>query len=280
MKVKLGEYNTLEVVKTVDFGIFLDGGNEGEILLPAAYVPEGVKVGDQLEVFLYLDSEERLIATTQKPLAKVGDFACLEVAWVNQFGAFLKWGLMKDLFVPFREQKQRMTVGNRYVVYVMVDEESYRIMATAKVEKHLSKDKAPYAGGEEVDILVWEKTDLGYKVIVDNKYAGLVYSSEIFTDIETGMKMKAYIKQVREDGKIDVALQKSGFTHAVEVSDVILGRLKDAGGRLPFNDKTSAEDIYSAFGVSKKVFKKAIGTLYKSRQIVITDDGIMLTKDA
>lgn len=280
MKVKLGEYNTLEVVKTVDFGIFLDGGNEGEILLPAAYVPEGVKVGDQLEVFLYLDSEERLIATTQKPLAKVGDFACLEVAWVNQFGAFLKWGLMKDLFVPFREQKQRMTVGNRYVVYVMVDEESYRIMATAKVEKHLSKDKAPYAGGEEVDILVWEKTDLGYKVIVDNKYAGLVYSSEIFTDIETGMKMKAYIKQVREDGKIDVALQKSGFTHAVEVSDVILGKLKDAGGRLPFNDKTSAEDIYSAFGVSKKVFKKAIGTLYKSRQIVITDDGIMLTKDA
>lgn len=280
MKVKLGEYNTLEVVKTVDFGIFLDGGNEGEILLPAAYVPEGVKVGDQLEVFLYLDSEERLIATTQKPLAKVGDFACLEVAWVNQFGAFLKWGLMKDLFVPFREQKQRMTVGNRYVVYVMVDEESYRIMATAKVEKHLSKDKAPYAGGEEVDILVWEKTDLGYKVIVDNKYAGLVYSSEIFTDIETGMKMKAYIKQVREDGKIDVALQKSGFTHAVEVSDVILGKLKDAGGRLPFNDKTSAEDIYSAFGVSKKVFKKAIGTLYKSRQIVITDEGIMLTKDA
>lgn len=280
MKVKLGEYNTLEVVKTVDFGIFLDGGNEGEILLPAAYVPEGVKVGDQLEVFLYLDSEERLIATTQKPLAKVGDFACLEVAWVNQFGAFLKWGLMKDLFVPFREQKQRMTVGNRYVVYVMVDEESYRIMATAKVEKHLSKDKAPYAGGEEVDILVWEKTDLGYKVIVDNKYAGLVYSSEIFTDIETGMKMKAYIKQVREDGKIDVALQKSGFTHAVEVSDVILGKLKDAGGRLPFNDKTSAEDIYSTFGVSKKVFKKAIGTLYKSRQIVITDDGIMLTKDA
>lgn len=280
MKVKLGEYNTLEVVKTVDFGIFLDGGNEGEILLPAAYVPEGVTVGDQLEVFLYLDSEERLIATTQKPLAKVGDFACLEVAWVNQFGAFLKWGLMKDLFVPFREQKQRMTVGNRYVVYVMVDEESYRIMATAKVEKHLSKDKAPYAGGDEVDILVWEKTDLGYKVIVDNKYAGLVYSSEIFTDIETGMKMKAYIKQVREDGKIDVALQKSGFTHAVEVSDVILGKLKDAGGRLPFNDKTSAEDIYSAFGVSKKVFKKAIGTLYKSRQIVITDDGIMLTKDA
>lgn len=280
MKVKLGEYNTLEVVKTVDFGIFLDGGNEGEILLPAAYVPEGVKVGDQLEVFLYLDSEERLIATTQKPLAKVGDFACLEVAWVNQFGAFLKWGLMKDLFVPFREQKQRMTVGNRYVVYVMVDEESYRIMATAKVEKHLSKDKAPYASGDEVDILVWEKTDLGYKVIVDNKYAGLVYSSEIFTDIETGMKMKAYIKQVREDGKIDVALQKSGFTHAVEVSDVILGKLKDAGGRLPFNDKTSAEDIYSAFGVSKKVFKKAIGTLYKSRQIVITDEGIMLTKDA
>lgn len=280
MEIRLGEYNTLEVVKAVDFGVFLDGGNEGEILLPAAYVPDGVKPGDKLEVFLYLDSEERLIATTQKPFAIVGDFACLEVAWVNQFGAFMKWGLMKDLFVPFREQKQRMEVGKRYVVYVMVDKESYRIMATAKVDRYLSKDRAPYNGGDEVDIMVWEKTDLGYKVIVDNKYAGLVYSSEIFTDIEPGMKMKAYIKQVREDGKIDLALQKSGFTHAVEVSDVIMHRLEEAGGKLPFNDKTSAEDIYATFGVSKKVFKKAIGTLYKSRRIVITDDGIMLTKDA
>ena len=254
MDLKLGDYNTLEVVKQVDFGVFLDGGIEGEVLLPAKSVPEGCKVGDKLEVFLYLDSEERLIATTERPYAKVGDFAYLEVAWTNRFGAFLKWGLLKDLFVPFKEQKTPMEIGKSYMVYVMVDRQSYRVMATAKVEHHLSKEPVPYATGDEVSVLVWAKTDLGYKVIIDNKYGGLVYDSDIFSRIQPGMRMQAYIKQVREDGKVDVTLQPSGIGYAEDFSDTLLRKIAEAGGRMPFGDKSPAEDIYREFGVSKKVF--------------------------
>lgn len=274
MDLKLGDYNTLEVVKQVDFGVFLDGGIEGEVLLPAKSVPEGCKMGDKLEVFLYLDSEERLIATTERPYAKVGDFAYLEVAWTNRFGAFLKWGLLKDLFVPFREQKTPMEIGKSYMVYVMVDRQSYRVMATAKVEHHLSKEPVPYAAGDEVSVLVWAKTDLGYKVIIDNKYAGLVYDSDIFSRIQPGMRMQAYIKQVREDGKVDVALQPSGIGYAEDFSDTLLRKIVEAGGRMPFGDKSPAEDVYREFGVSKKVFKKAAGMLYKSRKIRIDDFSI------
>lgn len=231
-------------------------------------------MGDKLEVFLYLDSEERLIATTERPYAKVGDFAYLEVAWTNRFGAFLKWGLLKDLFVPFREQKTPMEIGKSYMVYVMVDRQSYRVMATAKVEHHLSKEPVPYAAGDEVSVLVWAKTDLGYKVIIDNKYAGLVYDSDIFSRIQPGMRMQAYIKQVREDGKVDVALQPSGIGYAEDFSDTLLRKIVEAGGRMPFGDKSPAEDVYREFGVSKKVFKKAAGMLYKSRKIRIDDFSI------
>ena len=175
MNVILGKYNQLEVVKEVDFGVYLNGGDDGEILLPSRYVPEGCRPGDMLNVFIYLDNEERLIATTLQPKVLVDEFACLEVAWVNEYGAFLDWGLMKDLFVPFREQKMKMQKGHRYVVHAHVDEDSYRIMASAKVEKYLSKDMPPYQPGEEVEVMTWQKTDLGYKVIVDNKYSGLVY---------------------------------------------------------------------------------------------------------
>ena len=178
MSIELGKFNQLEVVKEVDFGLYLDGGDEGEILLPTRYVPEDCKVGDMLNVFLYLDIDERLIATTLTPLVQVGQFACLEVSWVNQFGAFLNWGLMKDLFVPFSEQKMKMQVGRSYVVHAHVDEESYRIVASAKVERYLSKDMPDYAPGAEVDILIWQKTDLGFKAIIDNKYSGLLYENE------------------------------------------------------------------------------------------------------
>ena len=181
--IKLGEYNLLEVVKEVDFGVYLDGSEDGEILLPTRYVPQGCKPGDVLNVFIYLDMDERLIATTLQPYVKVGEFACLEVAWVNQYGAFLDWGLMKDLFVPFREQKMKMLKGNSYVVHVHLDEDSYRIVASAKVEKYLSKDMPEYSAGDEVEILVWQKTDLGYKVIVDNKFGGMIFKNEIFTDV-------------------------------------------------------------------------------------------------
>lgn len=210
MSIELGKFNQLEVVKQVDFGMYLDGGEEGEILLPTRYVPEDCKLGDWLNVFLYLDNEERLIATTLTPLVQVGEFACLEVSWVNQFGAFLNWGLMKDLFVPFSEQKMKMQVGNKYVIHAHIDDESFRIVASAKVDRYLSKEKASYQPGEEVNILIWQKTDLGFKAIIENMYSGLLYDSEIFQTLHTGDVLKAYVKQVREDGKIDLILQKPG----------------------------------------------------------------------
>ncbi len=274
MEIGLGKYNTLRVVKEVGFGIYLDGGEEGEILLPARYVPQGCKPGDELKVFVYLDNEERLVATTLEPLAQVGQFACLEVAWVNQYGAFLNWGLMKDLFVPFREQKARMEVGRSYVVYVYVDEESYRIVASAKVDRYLSKEKPSYSSGQEVDVLVWQKTDLGFKVIVDNCYSGLLYESEIFRPLHVGMKLKAYVKQVREDGKLDLMLQKPGQAKVEDFAAVLLEHIRMHGGRISLNDKSPADEIYALFGVSKKTFKKAVGDLYKRRLVVLSDDGI------
>ncbi|SHF89682.1 hypothetical protein SAMN05444349_1445 [Bacteroides faecichinchillae] len=276
MSIELGKFNQLEVVKQVDFGMYLDGGEEGEILLPSRYVPEDCKVGDILNVFLYLDIEERLIATTLTPLVQVGQFACLEVAWVNQFGAFLNWGLMKDLFVPFREQKMKMQVGKKYVVYAYIDEESYRIVASAKVERYLSKDKAEYLSGDKVDILIWQKTDLGFKAIIDNKYSGLLYDNEIFSTLETGMKMKAFVKQVREDGKIDLMLQKTGFDRVGDFSKVLLEYIEEQGGRISLNDKSPADEIYAVFGVSKKTFKKGVGDLYKKHLIILKEDGLVL----
>lgn len=275
--IKLGEYNLLEVLKEVDFGVYLDGSEDGEILLPTRYVPQGCKPGDVLNVFIYLDMDERLIATTLQPYVKVGEFACLEVAWVNQYGAFLDWGLMKDLFVPFREQKMKMLKGNSYVVHVHLDEDSYRIVASAKVEKYLSKDMPEYNAGDEVEVLVWQKTDLGFKVIVDNKFGGMIFKNEIFTDVRTGMKMTAYIKQVRPDGKIDLELQKGGVKKVEDFADTLLEYIRSNGGSTPLNDKTEADVIYSTFGVSKKTFKKAVGDLYKKRLIVLEgEQGIRL----
>lgn len=278
MSIELGKFNQLEVVKQVDLGMYLDGGEEGEILLPTRYVPEDCKVGDWLNVFLYLDNEERLIATTLTPLVQVGEFACLEVSWVNQFGAFLNWGLMKDLFVPFSEQKMKMQVGNKYVIHAYIDDESFRIVASAKVDRYLSKEKAPYQPGEEVNILIWQKTDLGFKAIIENMYSGLLYDSEIFQTLHTGDTLKAYIKQVREDGKIDLILQKPGFEKVDDFSKTLYHYIADHGGRIGLNDKSPAEEIYDVFGVSKKTFKKAVGDLYKKRLILLHEDGIELVR--
>ncbi len=284
MRIKLGDYNVLTVTKAVDFGLYLDGGDEGEILLPARYVPTGVKVGDELRVFVYLDQDERPVATTQQPLAKVGDFAWLEVAWVNEYGAFLHWGLMKDLFCPFREQKMRMQKGQSYLVYVTVDEESYRLMATAKVDRYLFPTNADikqppsrvYKHGDEVDIIVWQKTDLGFKVIVDNRYQGQLYEGQIFQSIHSGDCLKAYIDHVRQDNKIDLTLQPTGQRQTEEFADVLLHYLQENGGRCDLGDKSPAELIQDRFKVSKKVYKKAVGTLFRNRLITVTDDGIRL----
>ena len=274
--LKLGDYNHRKVVKEVDFGMYLDGGEEGEVLLPARYVPEGCKVGDELEVFLYLDIDEKLVATTLQPKAKVGDFAYLEVAWVNEFGAFLDWGLMKDLFCPFREQKMKMQKGKGYIVHVHLDKESYRIMASAKIERYLSQEIPPYKPGDKVELLVWQKTDLGFKVIIDNQYQGLVYQGQIFKDIHTGDRTVGYIAQVRDDGKVDVMLQPTGRRMTKDFGDTLLQYLKAHDGYCPLTDKSRAEDIYDLFQVSKKNYKKAVGDLYKRRLIVLHEDGIRL----
>jgi predicted RNA-binding protein (virulence factor B family) len=276
MSILLGKYNQLEVVKFVDFGLYLNGGDDGEILLPKRYIPEGTKEGDLLNVFLYLDNEERLVATTQTPLIQVGEFGYLEVSWVNQYGAFLNWGLMKDLFVPFREQKMRMVQGKSYIVYCYQDEESFRLMASAKVDKFLSKDRPPYEAGEQVNILIWQKTELGFKAIVENKYAALLYDSEIFQPLHTGMQLKAFVKQVREDGKIDLILQKAGPRKVDDFAETLLKYIREHNGFTSFNDKSDAEVIYQTFGVSKKTFKKAVGELYKMRLIILQPDGIRL----
>ena len=278
--IKLGDYNLLKIVKSVDFGLYLDGDEAGEILLPQRYVTPQMRVGDEIQVFIYLDQDERPVATTETPLARVGDFACLEVAWTNEYGAFLRWGLMKDLFCPFREQKMRMERDKKYIVYVKIDEDSYRLMATAKVDKYIALPPLHGEGslkhGTAVDVLIWQKTDLGFKCIVDNRYQGQLYDDQVFQQIHTGDRLTAYIDHVREDGKIDLTLQPTGRRHTLDFAEVLLRYLYEHDGRCELGDKSPAEAIYARFQVSKKAYKKAIGDLYKRRLIQITDDGIAL----
>ena len=271
MKLLLGNYNTLRIARRSDIGLYLDGDQAGEILLPNRYVTQDMQIGDEIRVFLYLDQEERLVATTEQPLAKVGDFACLECVWVNQYGAFLDWGLMKNLFCPFREQRQRMETGRRYIVHVHIDQDSYRIMASAKVSKFLSTDHPPYQPGDEANILVWQPTDMGYKVIVDNRYYGLIFRNQVFQPIHTGDRLKAYISNVREDGKLDIALQHTGRQHTQDFAEELLAYLHDHNGICSLGDKSDADDIRDTFHVSKKTFKRAVGDLYK-RHLVMAGD--------
>lgn len=277
-RIQLGKRNELEVVKEVDFGMYLDGGEIGEILLPKRYVPEGTKIGDVLDVFLYLDNEERLIATTEHPLTEVGEFSYLEVNWVNDSGAFLNWGLMKDLFCPFREQKMRMQQGRSYIVYTYIDALTYRIVASAKVDKFLSKEMPPYKVGEQVDILIQQKTDLGFKAIVEGKYSGLIYQNQLFQNIHTGDRLKAFVSNVREDGKIDLALQEHGRKHVRSFSDQLFEYIQEHDGFCPYHDKSPAEEIYEVFQVSKKTFKQAVGDLYKKNKITLSPEGLKEVK--
>lgn len=276
--IRLGDYARLAVTKTAPFGVYLDGGDAGEILLPSRYVPENTAVGDELDVFIYLDQEERIIATTERPKAKTGDFAYLEVSWVNEYGAFLNWGLMKDLFCPFGEQKKKMEQGQSYIVYIYVDKQTFRIAATAKIDRFLSKDVAALSEGQEVDLLVWQKTELGFKVIIDNKFGGLVYADQIFAPIRTGDRLKGYIQKVRGDGKVDVSLQQTGKKGTRDFAGELLDYLRAHDGRCAFSDSSLPQDIYDEFHVSKKVFKKAAGNLYRRRLITVHDDGLTLNE--
>ena len=289
--IALGDYNTLRIDHRADQGLYLDGGEVGDILLPNRYVTRDMHIGDEVSVFIYLDQDERPIATTETPLAKVGEFAYLEVAWINQYGAFLKWGLMKDLFCPFREQKQRMEQGRSYIVYIKVDEESYRLMATAKVEKYLDAGASPgaasnshgdsprvatYRHGDAVDCLIWQKTDLGFKTIIDNRCQGQLYDNQIFRHLHTGDRLTAYIDHVRQDGKIDLTLQPTGRQQTLDFAEVLLRYIYENNGFCDLDDHAPSELIADRFKVSKKVFKKAIGDLYRRRLITIDPDGLHL----
>lgn len=274
--VNIGKYNTLKVIKEVDFGVYLDGESEGEILMPIRYVPKNCQPGDLVDVFLYLDSEDRPIATTEKPYAQVGEFAMLRVKSVNKIGTFLDWGIMKDLLVPFREQKVTMIEGRSYLVYIYVDAESKRIVASAKLNKFLDKTVPEYEIGQEVDIVVESETDLGYKAIVNNQHWGILYENEVFEQLAKGLKLKGYIKKIRTDNKIDLSLQPLGYGKVDPITQMILDELKKAGGFIPVSDKSEAEEVYRVFGISKKTFKQAVGSLYKKRVITIGADGIRL----
>ncbi|WP_282035575.1 CvfB family protein [Saccharicrinis aurantiacus] len=277
--VEVGNYNVLKVVKDLDFGLYLDGGEElGEILLPRRYVPINCTVDEELEVFLYLDSEDRLIATTEMPHAIVGEFAYLKAISVGKVGAFLDWGLPKDLLVPFREQKLDIEEGKYYPVYIYLDDESGRIAASSKVEKYLNNLPPEYEEGQEVDIMIFQETDLGYKAIINGTHSGMLYHNEVFRDIHKGEKVKAYIKKVREDDKIDLSLEKPGYQKVDGISQDILNKLKSEDGFMLVTDKSPADEISRMFGISKKSFKKAIGALYKQRIITIEDGGIRLVK--
>ena len=276
--IKIGQYSTLEVVKTLSFGAYLDAGAYGEVLLPKRYVPHGLEAGDELEVFLYCDSEDRVIATTEKPFATLGEIVGLVVKDVAANGAYMDWGLMKDLFVPFREQDEKMVVGKIYIVKILLDEATDRIYATSKIAKYLS-DTADdeLKENDEVKILVWKQTDLGYKLIVNDLYIGLIFKNEIFQPIKTGQILRGYVKQIREDGKMDIALQKQGYRNQIpDDTDIILKKLQETNGYLSLTDNSSPDEIYASLGMSKKAFKRAIGSLYKLRKVVLEEKGIRL----
>jgi predicted RNA-binding protein (virulence factor B family) len=273
---EIGRWNNLEVVKELDFGVYLNGMVHGEILMPIRYVPEGTKPGDMVDVFIYLDSEDRLIATTEQPIAQVGDFALLECVSVNSIGAFLDWGLMKDLFVPFREQRQKMEVGYAYVVYIYVDEQTNRIVGSAKVEDYLDLVPHNFTEGQEVDLVIYNQTDIGFKAIINNTHTGVIYTKDVFREVERGEKTKGYIKKIRADNKIDLIIDKPGYEKVDEVSKKILEKLKEQQGFIPLVDKSPAGEVYDMFGISKKTFKKAIGGLYKAQLITIEENGIKL----
>lgn len=274
--IKIGKYNTLTVVKVVDFGVYLDGEERGEILLPNEYVPQNCFPDDSLKVFIYFDSEDRIIATTETPEILVGEFAYMKVVSVSKTGAFLDWGLRKDLLVPFREQRVRMEEGRSYLVYAYVDEETDRIVATAKIEKYLDRTPPDYEPWQEVDVLIARPTDLGYAVIVNHAHWGVIYRNEIFQPLRIGQKLKAYIKEIRPDGKIDLVLQKPGYDQIALLSQQILKKIRDNGGALDVSDKSSPEMIYQLFGCSKKNYKKAIGALYKQGIIELQEEEIRL----
>lgn len=275
--MNIGRINRLKVNRLVDFGAYLDSGEEKEILLPAKFIKDPVKPGDEIDVFVYNDSEDRLIATTRRPRAMVGEFAYMEVVQVNKIGAFLDWGIeAKDLLVPFREQKTEMREGGIYLVYVYVDHATGRIVGSSKINKFVGNVIPHYSKGNKVEALVYEHTPIGFRCIVDNLHLGMIYDNETFSDVRVGDKITAYVKNVREDLKIDLFTGDRADRRTNDLGDAIIEELHKHGGRLPLSDKSSPEEIKRRLSCSKRDFKKAIGHLYKAHKIEITSEGIRL----
>ena len=275
----LGKLNRLRVVRSASPGFYLDGGPLGEILLPGSLIPASAKVGGEVEVFVYRDSEDRLVSTPQKPIAQVGEFAALRVVAVNpRIGVFLDWGLDKDLLLPLREQTSPLRPGERVVVRVMIDERSQRIVASARLNRHLNLTPPTYAEGQAVRLIVVGESPMGYNAVIENAHRALLYRAEVGQALSLGATFQGYVRRIREDGKIDVALDRAGHQRIYSYTEVILEKLRASGGRLPLNDDSSPEEIRAALGMSKKAFKQAIGSLFKARQIVIEQHGIRLTE--
>lgn len=274
--VKIGKNCTLEVVKFTEQGAYLDGGPYGEILMPNRYLTEDLKVEDDVEVFIYFDSEDRIVATTEKPFAMVDEFAYLKVVAVTSVGAFLDWGLQKDLLVPFREQTVKMELGKSYLVRVFVDVVTGRIAASAKYNRYISKEPFDQKVGDKVNLMIANRTDLGYNAIINGTHLGILYSNEIFKPVRTGDKVEGYVKKIREDGKIDLSLEVQGYAKVDPISAEILDKLKKNNGFIGLSDKSDPEQISKMLGISKKTFKKAIGALYKEKLISIEEGGIRI----
>lgn len=277
--IEIGKRNKLRVVKAASPGLYLDGGERGEILLPGRYIPRGAMAGDVLDVFIYRDSEDRLVATTEVPHAVVGEFARLQVVGVNRnVGAFLAWGLSKDLLLPFREQQEPVRTGDWVVVHIYLDAKTERIVATTRLNRHLSKKVSNYRGGEAVEILITSQSPLGYNAIVEGTYRGLLYHDSVARPLEAGQKLQAFVRRVRPDGKIDLSLDQSGYQRVASLTEQIVEALERQGGRFQFDDDSAPEAIRDAFGVSKKAFKQVLGALYKARRIRFLNPGVELVR--
>lgn len=275
--IEIGKYNTLEVLRDTSVGLFLGDEDGEDVLLPLKYCPAEARIGDKLEVFVYRDHEERKVATTLEPLIHLHEFSLLQVSAVTEVGAFMDWGMEKELLVPFREQRKKMEEGRWYLVYLFIDKETDRLVASNKLDKFLSNDELTVSEGEKVKLVVMRKTEIGYNVIINMRHKGLIFDSDIFREVHIGDEIEGYIKVIRPDNKIDVSLSPIGYTQFNDVNmNRVYSELQENKGSLPFSDKSSPEEIYARFGMSKKAFKKALGALYRERKISIGENSIDL----
>jgi uncharacterized protein len=276
--IHIGIYNELVVDRILTPGAFLIDSEENDVLLPNKYIPEGTKVGDQLKVFVYNDSEDRIVATTLRPLLQLHKFGCLKVKDVNNIGAFLDWGLEKDLLVPFRQQHGRLNIGQWCLVYLYIDTLTHRLAATAKVDKYFEKENIELEVNQEVDLLIANDSDLGVNVVINNTYSGMIFSNQIYQDVMMGDQIRGFIEQIRPDGKIDVTLRKKGMQNLEDGAQTILKELKASEGFIALTDKSKPQEIQSLLQMSKKNFKKSLGILYRNKQVLLKKEGVFLKK--